>query len=312
MAMYGADVAQLRTLAQQFDRQAQQLDAHRMTVGNAIQISAWRGPVAVRFRHQWDSDYSRRVHGAAQRLRTAAIDLRRNADEQDRASAAGGGLHLPMPKFGLVPIVLNDVSNKAWAGFEAFKSARDAVKHGVDLMSKVSPPVIQLLKEANWRFVTRDAQFLTDATRQAIGASTRTGTFLEDVGPGLKAAGKFLGVVGIGVGAVDTVMSLKKGDTLHAWTSGAQTVLGVAAMIPGPQQPFVAAAAVGVTVGVAIGDYVQGHPEIARSVEHAVSGATHAVSDASHAVVKAAEQTAKNVSGFLSSAGSFARSWFGR
>ncbi|MDQ4213452.1 hypothetical protein [Microbacterium capsulatum] len=90
MAMYGADIAQLRTLAQQFDRHAQQLDAHRMTVGSAIQISAWLGPVAVRFRHLWDSDYSRRVHSAAETLRSAANDLRRNADEQDRASAAQG------------------------------------------------------------------------------------------------------------------------------------------------------------------------------------------------------------------------------
>lgn len=91
MSMYGADVAQLRTLAQQFDRHAQQLDANRMTVGNAIQISAWFGPFSVRFRHQWDSDYSRRVHDAAERLRHAASDLRRNADEQDRASAVDGG-----------------------------------------------------------------------------------------------------------------------------------------------------------------------------------------------------------------------------
>lgn len=90
-AMYGADVAQLRTLAGQFDRLASQLDSDRMSVGNAIQISAWAGPVAVRFRHTWDSDYSRRVHGAAERLRSAAHSLRSNADDQERTSAASGG-----------------------------------------------------------------------------------------------------------------------------------------------------------------------------------------------------------------------------
>lgn len=86
--MYGADVAQLRQLAHQFDHAAGQLDAHRTTVGNAIRISAWVGPVAVRFRAQWDSDYSRRVHSAAERLRAAAGSLRANADDQDRTSAA--------------------------------------------------------------------------------------------------------------------------------------------------------------------------------------------------------------------------------
>lgn len=89
--MYGADVAQLRTLAGQFDRMASQLDSNRMTVGNAIQISAWVGPVAVRFRHTWESDYSRRLHGAAERLRAAARLLRANADDQERTSAASGG-----------------------------------------------------------------------------------------------------------------------------------------------------------------------------------------------------------------------------
>ncbi len=89
--MYGADVAQLRTLAGQFDRLAAQLDGDRMTVGNAIQISAWVGPVAVRFRHTWESDYSRKLHGAAERLRHAAGSLRANADDQERTSAAGAG-----------------------------------------------------------------------------------------------------------------------------------------------------------------------------------------------------------------------------
>jgi uncharacterized protein YukE len=89
--MYGADVAQLRSLAAQFDSKANELDAHRMTVGNAIRISAWIGPVAVRFRAQWDSQYSRQVQDAATRLHKAATDLRRNADEQEGASAVGGG-----------------------------------------------------------------------------------------------------------------------------------------------------------------------------------------------------------------------------
>jgi hypothetical protein len=93
--MHGADVAQLRQLAAQFDAKAQALDANRMTVGNAIQVSAWVGPVAVRFRHTWESDYSRKLHDAASRLRDAATSLRANADDQERTSAvdAGGGGH---------------------------------------------------------------------------------------------------------------------------------------------------------------------------------------------------------------------------
>lgn len=90
MSMYGADVAELRSLAAQFDRTADQLDANRMTVGNAIQISAWVGPFATHFRLQWDSEHSRRIHVAAELLRSGARALRSNADDQERASAVDG------------------------------------------------------------------------------------------------------------------------------------------------------------------------------------------------------------------------------
>lgn len=98
--MYGADVAQLKQLASQFERCATQLDGDRMTVGNAIRISAWIGPVAVRFRHEWDSSHSRKVASAAARLREAATALRRNAEEQERASSAdsGAAAHTTLPK----------------------------------------------------------------------------------------------------------------------------------------------------------------------------------------------------------------------
>lgn len=91
MAMYGADVTELRALAARFDRTADQLDANRMAVGNAIQISAWVGPFATRFRAEWNSEHSVRVHSAAELLRTGAQTLLRNANDQDRASAVDGG-----------------------------------------------------------------------------------------------------------------------------------------------------------------------------------------------------------------------------
>ena len=85
--MYGADVAELRALARHFNSQAERIEQDCMTVGNAIQIRAWAGPVAVTFRHRWDSEYSRKLSAVAARLRDAARDLHRNADDQDRASS---------------------------------------------------------------------------------------------------------------------------------------------------------------------------------------------------------------------------------
>ena len=98
--IYGADVAQLRQLAQQFSAQADRIDHDRMSVGNAIQIRAWAGPVAVAFRHRWESEHSRKLAAAASRLRSAAADLKRNADDQERASAVGGGSSHATPSGG--------------------------------------------------------------------------------------------------------------------------------------------------------------------------------------------------------------------
>lgn len=90
--MYGADVAQLRLLAAQFDRSADQLERGRLAVGNAIRISAWIGPFATTFRVNWDSEHSLRIATAARMLRENAGRARANADEQERASAVDGGL----------------------------------------------------------------------------------------------------------------------------------------------------------------------------------------------------------------------------
>lgn len=90
MSVYGADVGQLRDLAVAFDGAAGRLDAGRLSIGSRIQMRLWVGPVAARFRLSWDSQYSRMVHQMAEDLRRAARELRDNADQQERASAASG------------------------------------------------------------------------------------------------------------------------------------------------------------------------------------------------------------------------------
>ena len=90
-AMVGADLEQVRALAASFDRAASQLNQTSTKVRNGIQISAWVGPFAVRFRHTWDSDHSVKLRQAATALAAQAKQLRLEADQQDRASAACHG-----------------------------------------------------------------------------------------------------------------------------------------------------------------------------------------------------------------------------
>lgn len=88
--MYGADVGQLKDLASAFESAAERLDSGRVCVGRRIDLRAWRGPVADRFRGSWQSQYARLLQTAADQLRSAGRDLRANAGEQEQASAATG------------------------------------------------------------------------------------------------------------------------------------------------------------------------------------------------------------------------------
>jgi len=85
---YGADTVQLRDLASTFDQSANRLDAGRISVANRIRLRLWVGPLAVRFRLNWDSQFSKMLHASAESLRIAARTLRDQASEQERASAA--------------------------------------------------------------------------------------------------------------------------------------------------------------------------------------------------------------------------------
>ena len=89
--LYGADVDQLRELARQFDVAGNELLRSRKAVANAVQISAWVGPVAVRFRLEWDSAHSKSLLAAAAMLTARAQTLRANADDQEKASGVVTG-----------------------------------------------------------------------------------------------------------------------------------------------------------------------------------------------------------------------------
>ncbi|WP_146085140.1 WXG100 family type VII secretion target [Rathayibacter sp. AY1F9] len=92
--MYGADMAQLRDLARRLQSASDQLNGSRQRIGSGIRIAAWMGPVAVRFRMLWDSEYSRQVQSASDALERISRDVLKQAEQQERASARDGGTRL--------------------------------------------------------------------------------------------------------------------------------------------------------------------------------------------------------------------------
>ncbi len=127
MAYQGADPIQLRTAAARFDNVANTLDQLIKTLNGKMNVgNLWTGADAERFRSQWVGQSSQSVKAAAEGLRQAGIDLRRNAEEQERASRAVGPATSHSGTNGSAPTSPNGTS----ALFERVKTS-DGSKDGI-------------------------------------------------------------------------------------------------------------------------------------------------------------------------------------
>ena len=97
---YGADVEGLRQTAAAFDSKADEMAGVISSVTRGIQISAWFGPIAVKFRATWGQQHSKNLDLAVQTLRDQAKALRQQAQQQQDASAGGGSA---APDGGVIP-----------------------------------------------------------------------------------------------------------------------------------------------------------------------------------------------------------------
>lgn len=288
--MYGADVEQLRALARSFDTAATRLDNDRMSVGNAIRVQAWVGPVAVRFRAEWDSSHSVKMAQAAARLHTAASALRRNADDQERTSAVNGAAG---PSVVAVPSAFEGSAVLGIAGgaIGALKSVVGAIELPQAVVEMGHAAARDLLAgkgAASWK---------------------EFGNVAEATKPGklLGSAGAALGLASVGFGTFDTVTKALEGDTQGAIYSGAKTLISAAAVIPSPIQPIAAAA--GIVIGVS--ELLSANPTITASVTDSVERVGKAVvegaSDAGRTVGRIADGANKAAASFLDGVGTSAR-----
>lgn len=88
--MHGMDVGSGRELAASMSRHADGFGRARGEIEAALQRSAWAGRDAERWRGAWRADLSPRLSEADRWLRERSAELRRHADEQEKASAGGG------------------------------------------------------------------------------------------------------------------------------------------------------------------------------------------------------------------------------
>ncbi len=90
-SMWGADVAELRRLAQEVDGAAQSLTSLAANLSSVVASTGWTGRDGDDFRGIWDGMCVGAIRSCAATLTDAAGTLRRDADQQETASTDGAG-----------------------------------------------------------------------------------------------------------------------------------------------------------------------------------------------------------------------------
>ena len=90
MASVGADVEQLRALAQLFGDKATSLEDVVSSINGQLHSAGWVGEDADTFKADWDSNLTALVRNVVDSLRERNTSLNQQADEQEKASAVNG------------------------------------------------------------------------------------------------------------------------------------------------------------------------------------------------------------------------------
>ncbi|WP_307609210.1 hypothetical protein [Pseudarthrobacter sp. W1I19] len=275
--MWGADVTELRTLAQQFGRTADLLLQQSTQLTSHINsTTSWKGQDAVAFRSDWNGSHRAMLQQAAFALKQESKKLLENASQQETASDAGSvsvsapvGPHLVAAPAVSPSTVSSERDPYFWeheeddTWWDSYVSKPwDVYKVVPDTLRTVSLPFQGGTELASWHnafnFAGTSNKYW-DALNSPL--FTKAATALDKAADlaeggdkvfaalkGLKTFGNVLGGVGAAIDAGSAINSAVKGDYGDAAWSTTKAALGVAAMFPGPQQPFLIAANVGVAV----------------------------------------------------------------
>ena len=86
MAIWGADVEQLRTLGTKLQAGASEIEQQRSNLTRLLDSTQWKGPDADHFRGEWSGKHTSALNQVIQALKDAGQMATKNANEQDQAS----------------------------------------------------------------------------------------------------------------------------------------------------------------------------------------------------------------------------------
>jgi uncharacterized protein YukE len=260
--LWGADVEQLRTLAQQFSKTADLLQQQSTQLSSQINNNpAWKGADAQRFRSDWNSSHRTLLQQTVSRLQQESKLLLKNADEQEKASTAGAGAGGKGP--GGVPgsadtggFVPGQGSKDPW-GPDWLTDPDSPFRDGWDIygLTKALPNLrAGLFDIGAMLHRSRIGDFLDPAAWKAFQNSNEFSRFfnlsnnlfegkfhevlnLADTTKAFKyldGFGKGLGAVGVGLDALDAFNNFKEGDYEAGAYSSAKVVIGALSFAPPP------------------------------------------------------------------------------
>ncbi|MBT2537021.1 hypothetical protein J7I79_12875 [Arthrobacter sp. ISL-69] len=259
--MWGADVAQLRTLAQQFGKTSDSLLQQSTQLSNQINNNpAWKGQDAVTFRADWNSSHRALIQRTALALKQESKKLLTQAEQQEQASTGGGDGPTPggagssgdagddKKPFQLGPDWLADSDDSPFRGgwdtynlVKAFPNIRAGLFDLPHFIKKADSFAEFFSKD--FRDVAKAFQD-TNPLSQYFNTSSElfdgkwdTALNLADSGKAAKffdMGGKLLGGLGVGLDALDTVNHISNGEVGGAVYSGIKAGLGVASFAPPP------------------------------------------------------------------------------
>ncbi|WP_159823500.1 WXG100 family type VII secretion target [Arthrobacter sp. 9AX] len=88
MAIWGADVDQLRQLGNKLKSGASEIETQRATLTKLLHSTDWRGPDADKFKQEWDGQHTSLLNKVAEALKEAGTKATQNAEQQSQTSHA--------------------------------------------------------------------------------------------------------------------------------------------------------------------------------------------------------------------------------
>ena len=87
MAIWGADVTQLKTLGTKLQAGSQEIANQKSLLTKVLAGTDWKGPDAEKFRNEWNGEHVAALTRVSQALQQAGQQASRNAADQESASS---------------------------------------------------------------------------------------------------------------------------------------------------------------------------------------------------------------------------------